>query len=116
MSAATRTALSAAVNAVTGINCTPYFRQSTKAGDAMVRLDRHTRSSNGFGFMATWQVLMVLPQDIVTAEKYLDSKVTELVDALSSELIVTTVVPQELVLDNGVRIPVVVIEGSRETD
>lgn len=114
MSAAVRAAIAAAVETVPGLSCAPYFRQTTKAGDGMVRLDRLTRSQNGFGFMATWQVLLVLPQDVQAAEKYLERITPALIAALAEELIVTTVTPQELVLDNGVRVPVVVIEGNRE--
>lgn len=112
MSTEFREALSTAVNTVEGLNCTPYFRQSTKPGDAMVRLDRKVRDSSGFGFMATWAVVVILPQDMATAEKYLDAKVGPLVSAISEELVVTTVTPQQLALDTGL-VPCVFIEGNR---
>lgn len=112
MSAAIRQAIASAVNTVEGINCTPYFRQTTKTGDAMVRLDRKRRDDSGFGYIATWQVVVILPQDIATAEKYLDEKVDALVSALSEEVVVTTVTPQQLALDTGA-VPCVFIEGNR---
>lgn len=104
-----------AASTVAGISCTPYFRQSTKTGDGMVRLD-HNDYPDRFGGLSTWQVLVVLPQDIASAEKYLDSKIPDLVTALSEALVVRRVTPQELALDNGTRLPVVVIEGIRESD
>lgn len=116
MSAATRLAISTAASTVDGITCTPNYRQITRAGEACVRLDRHDRSENGFGFVVTWQVMVCLPQSIADAETYLDEKAPLLVAALSEEMIVTSVIPQELVLDNSVTVPVVVIEGSRESD
>ena len=114
MNADDRIAISTAASTVEGINCTPYFRQSTKPGDAMVRLDRMDRDSSGFGFMAVWQVVVMLPQDLAAAEKYLDEKVAALVTAISEELVVTRVAPQQLALDTGL-VPVVFIEGNRAT-
>lgn len=114
MSAAVRAALAAAASSVEGIHCSPYFRQTTKPGDAMVRLDQ-INIPNPFGGITTWQVLVVLPQDIETAEKYMDDKVPLLFEALSNEAVVRKATPQELVIDTG-RVPVVVIELTRESD
>jgi hypothetical protein len=112
MSAEIRQALADAANTVVGINCTPYFRQSTKPGDAMVRLDRKRRDDSGFGFMATWQVVVILPQDFAAAEKYLDEMAPALVEAVSQELVITDVTPQQLALDTAT-VPVVFIQGNR---
>lgn len=109
-----RTAIAAALSVVDGIKCTPNFRQTTKPGDAMVRLERMTRDESGFSYMNTWQVLVILPQDIATAEKYLDTRVDSLVTAVSEELVVTSVTPQQLSIDTGL-VPVVVVEGNRAT-
>jgi hypothetical protein len=114
MSAASRTAIAAAANSVSGIHCNPYFVQTTKAGDAMVRLQQITYP-NVFGGVATWQVLVLLPQDIATAERYLEEKVPALVEALGTEMTVTTVQPQQLALETG-SVPCVVIEGTRATE
>ena len=112
MSADVRNLIADAANTVTGFNVTPYFRQTTKPGDGMVRLERMNRDTSGFAYMYIWQVLIVLPQDIAQAEKFLDEHVSSLVTAISEELIVTTVTPQQLALDTGT-IPVVLIEGNR---
>lgn len=114
MSAEVREKIAAAASAVEGVNCTPYFRQSTKPGDAMVRLDRMVRDESGFAYMVTWQVVVMLPQDIATAEKWLDANTTLLIEAISEELVVTTVTPQQMALDTGV-VPCVLIEGNRAT-
>jgi len=114
MSAEVREAIAQAANAVDGIHVSAYFRQTTKPGDGMVRLERINRDTSGFGYMNIWQVLVVLPQDIAQAEQYLDEKVSDLVEAISEELIVTSVTPQQLALDTGT-IPVVLIEGNRAT-
>lgn len=112
MSAEVRTLIANAANTVEGINCTPYFRQSTKPGDAMVRLDRMVRDASGFAYMFTWQVVVMLPQDVAQAEKWLDANLPSLIDAVNEELVVTTVTPQQLQLDTGT-VPVVFIEGNR---
>jgi hypothetical protein len=108
----TRQALATAASTVEGIHCTPYVRQTTKAGDAMVRLDR-INYPNAFGGVVTWQVWVVLPQDVQSAEKYLDSKVPPLVTALAEEMVVASVTPGQLALDTDVVLGVS-IEGTRE--
>lgn len=116
MSEAVRTAISTAVQSVDGVSCSPYFRQTTKAGDAMVVLARMTRDANGFGFVNTWQVQVLLPQDLAAAEKYMESKLPALIAAVEQELVIQTITPQEAVLDNGIKLPCLVIEGNRESD
>lgn len=114
MSAAARTAIATAASAVEGVNCTPYYRQTTKPGDALVRLDRTFRDDTHFGFMAVWQVVVILPQDLATAEKWLDEHMDSIVEELSEVVVITTVTPQQLALDTGL-VPCVVIEGNRAT-
>lgn len=115
MSAAVRQLLADAANTITGVNVAPYFRQSTKTGDGMVRLDRMTRASNGFGFVNSWQVIVCLPQDLAAAEKYLEQNVSALVEALGEVMVVASVTPQQLALDTGL-VPCVFIEGHREQE
>lgn len=79
----------------------------------MVRLDR-IEYPNSLGGVCYWQVLIVLPQDVSQAEKWLETKADALVDAIGDEITVDTLTPQELVLDNGTKLPVVVIAGTRE--
>ena len=114
MSDAVRTAIADAASTVSGVNVTPYFRQTTRAGDGMVRLDHATRDANGFGYVDTWHVLVLLPSDIAQAEQWLEANLNDLADAVGTELLISTITPSELVLDNGVTVPAVVIEGHRE--
>ena len=109
---AVREAISAAVNTVEGFNCSPWFKQTTRTGDAIVSYAGSTRSENGFGYMNRWQVLVILPADIANAEKYLTDHLDALITAVESELIVQTVTPSTLTLDVGT-VPGVVIEGVR---
>ena len=114
MSEAVRTALAEAANTVDGISVQPWFRSSTKAGDGMVRLDRITYP-NPFGGIRTWQVLIVLPQDLAQAERYLEDKTPALVEALGNEMAVDSATPQQIALDTGA-LPCLVIEGHRAED
>ena len=114
MSEAVRTAIAEAASTVDGVTVTAYFRQTTRAGDGMVRLDHATRDANGFGFVDTWHVLVLLPTDIAQAETWLETRIDTLAEAVGTELVISTMTPSELVLDNGVTVPAVVIEGHRE--
>lgn len=115
MSAFVREALANAANKVDGITIHPYYTQTTDPGSGIVTLAR-IAYPNKFGGMVTWQVLILLPQDLATAEKYLESKVPSVVAELGPEMTVTSVTPQEVVFDTGVKLPCAVIEGTREED
>jgi len=115
VSQAIRTAIAMAVESVAGIKCSPYFQQTTTPGSGMVRLDR-IEYPNRFGGVAFWQVLILLPQELAPAEKYMEGKVPELYEALAPELAVTSISPREIVLNDGVRLPCLVIEGHREEE
>jgi hypothetical protein len=109
-----RQALADAASSVEGINCRPNFVQSTRPGDAMVRLD-HIDYPNAFGGIRTWQVAVILPQDYAAAEKFLDEKTPDLIAALGPHMQITRVTPAQLALDTAT-VPVVFIEGAREED
>lgn len=108
-----RTDIATAASTVAGVNVTPNYRQDLGPGQGFVRFEARTRSSNGAGFMNTWQVWLALPQDLVTAETWLEANIDALVDAVSTAMVVTTVTPNELVLGAGNKINGVVIEGAR---
>lgn len=117
--AAVRTAISAAASTVpwetdpaSFLNCSPYFRQTTKPGDAMVRRDR-TLYPNPFGGIVYWQVIIILPSSLSAAEAKLDLILPALISAVETELVIDSVTPQQLALDSGL-IPVVILEGHRE--
>lgn len=113
MSAEVRLALATAASTVEGITCAPYFQQSTKPGSAMVRRD-NTNYPDKFGGWVTWQVLVMLPQDLASAEKFLDEKVPALRAALAPEMRVTDAIPQQLALPDGGNVPILLMQGSRE--
>ncbi|HEY0889655.1 MAG TPA: hypothetical protein VGE38_08605 [Nocardioides sp.] len=114
MSAATRQAIAAAANTVTGISCTPYHRQSLKPGDGCVRLANRKRSATGFGYVDTWQVWVALAQNVADAEKWLDDHTTELADALEAEISVQSITPAQLQIGAGAAVNGVIVEGARE--
>lgn len=117
MTEAIRTAIAAAASTVDGVNVTPYFRQVARPGEGVVRKDRTTYPDPvPFGGIDTWQVLIVIPQDLATSERWLEDHQDALVDALEAELIIRSVTPKELVTTPGpnpTTVPVVVIEGDR---
>lgn len=109
-----RETLAAAASTVDGITVTPYFRQTTAAGQGLVRLD-HTDYPNSLGGLDTWQVCIFLPSDSAAAEKFLEAKKPALRDALAAAMIVRRITPGQLALDTGT-VPVVIIEGQREEE
>lgn len=110
----TRTALATAASTVAGVTCTPYYRQSLRAGDAAVRLDRRGRDDNGY-WLDTWQVWVALHQDAASAEKWLDAHLDDLASALSAEMTITTIMPADIALaTGGGSINGVIVEGVRE--
>ena len=104
----------AAAASIPGVSVAPWYRQTTKPLEGMVRLER-VAYPNRLGGINTWQVLIVLPQDIATAERWLDLKIPALAAAVGQEMTVSSIAPQELVTDGG-KVPVVVITGNRETE
>lgn len=115
MSLAARNALATAASSVAGVKATPYYRQSGKVGDAFVRLDRVARDSSGFGYMATWQVCVVLSQDQAHAERWIDDNLPALTTALEHQGVVTTAQPVQLALETGT-VPALVITLAREQE
>lgn len=113
MSLETRTLIAAAVSNLDGITCSKYYKQSAKAGTAMVRLAATRVDDTGFGWVETWQVLVVLPSDRAASEVWLDDMFEPLADALAEVLIVQSFTPTDVVFDSGATIPAVVIEGVR---
>lgn len=115
MSADVRQTLADAASTVEGVSVSPYFRQSTKPGDGMVRFDRAERDSTGHGFIDTWWVVVMLPKDTKSAEQWIEAKTPALIGALESHLIIIRFSPQQLALDTGTT-PVLIFEGKRERD
>jgi hypothetical protein len=115
MSLAVRTAIATSASGVEGIECSPYFVQTTAAGMAMVRLDR-IEYPNPFGGVCHWNVVVLLPQDQAEAEKYLEEKVPLIRAAIEEHLVITQVQPQRLEITGVGILPCVFINGHREQE
>lgn len=111
----TRTELAAAANTVTGITAHEYVVGHTDPGTVYPRLDR-IEYPNPFGGVAHWNVVLVLPQDYADAERYVETTLPALKDALDPHLIITAVVLQRLQLEGVGVLPVAFINGHREQD
>lgn len=107
-----REALVEAANSVDGINVSPYYRQTTKVFTGFVTYQRSTRDASGLGFMDSWSVVIVLPQDAVAAEKAIEEKFDALNAALKKELVIQTVQPITLVFDQA-QVNALSVEGVR---
>lgn len=111
----TRSDLTAAAGTVEGIRAHPYVVGDTDPGTVYPRLDR-IEYPNPFGGVAYWNVVLVLPQDLEAAERYLEEKLPALKAALDPHLVITSVAMQRLQLDGVGTLPVAFINGHRETD
>lgn len=112
MNAGDRTEIAAAVNATGLVKVAAYYRQNIKPGDGFVTWVAQAIGEDGIGFVDTWQVWVALAKSVADAEKWLDTNLTTLRDALDTELTVTTIRAGELPLGantvNGV-----ILEGAR---
>lgn len=110
-----RTALADAANNHLGARrVTPYYRQSTTAGWGWVSLARADRDSSGFGYLDTFEIRIVLSQEIAKAEAWIDEHVDALVAAVAEEMVVTSWSPAVLNLDSKSTVNALIIEGVRE--
>lgn len=115
MSVDVRKAIADAASTAAGISCNPYYVQSTKPGQAMVRLDR-IEYPDKFGGVCHWNVIVMVPQDQAQAEKYLDEKIPAVREAIAGELVVTQIQPQRLELKGAGVVLCVFINGHREQE
>lgn len=109
----TRTDIATAASTVEGITGHPYVVGDTDPGTVYPRLDR-IEYPNPFGGIAHWNVVLVLPQDLAEAEKYLEANLPDLKTALEPHLFITTVQLQRLQLDGVGILPIASINGHRE--
>lgn len=112
--AAVRQALAAAASTVEGLVGQENFVVATNPGNVLIRYDR-TEYPNRFGGVVYWSLVLVLPQDPTAAEVFLEAKGPALRDAVSAELVVTTVIPQPIDFGAG-SIPCAVFTGHREEE
>lgn len=112
MSAAVRQAIATAVSTVEGVTCTPYHREVTKAGESWVRLDRIAVDDSRFGSISTWQVVVLLPQNLVQAETQIDELGQALIEATEDVWAFQSLTPGQIPIANTT-VPCVVLEGAR---
>lgn len=103
-----RVDLAEAASALEGVVVYPYFRQTTAPGSGFVRVESIDRDDSGFGFMVTWQVAVVLPQDLANADRWVEERVVDLIAALEPEGAVMGAQPVQLNLD-GPTVPALIV-------
>jgi hypothetical protein len=108
-----RDEIAEAASSVAGVDVVPYYRQSARVGDGFVRLAGKAKAANGFGYVDTWDVLIVLPQDLVTAEKFMEQVQAPLLAALDVPMSVQSFTPTSIAFD-ALAVNGVVITGARE--
>lgn len=111
----TRTDLATAASTVEGITAHPSYVQGTDPGLTFVRLER-IDYPNPFGGVAHWNVVVVLPQDIAAAERFVEDHLEPLRLALEPYLAITSAVPQRIEFPGVGVVPCVFINGHREAD
>lgn len=97
----------------TSLDVTEYYRQSVRPGTGFVRLADKNRAENGFGYIDTWDVLVALPQDIVSAEKFIEQIQGPLLAALEGVMHVQSLTPTSIIFD-AQTVPGIVVTGARE--
>ena len=104
-----------AASEVPGITGHPYVVGDTDPGTVYPRIDR-IEYPNPFGAVVHFNVVLVLPQDLAEAERYLEENLPDLKAALEPHLVLTTVQPQRLDIPGVGVLPVAFINGHREAD
>lgn len=94
----------------------PKYRQTARPGDAWPRLVGRNRASNGFGFVDTWEVWVILPQKLDDAETWLEAHLDTLLAQLDRPLFfrgIESAVPAEVVL-GAIATNALILTGARE--
>jgi hypothetical protein len=89
-----------------------HYQPISRVGEGCVRLDR-IEFPNGLAGRAFWQVFIVMPNDVASAERWLDFNLSQLYEAARSVMTVTSIRAVELTHD-AAAVPAVCIEGTRE--
>lgn len=113
MSAAARQALATAASTVDRVNVSDYYRQVTSPGSGYVHLDR-IEYPDRLGGVCFWNVVVILPTDLATAERFIEETAAPLREALSAEMVVTSARPEQLNLTGAGLLPCLFINGHRE--
>lgn len=111
----TRAELATALNAVEGIRAHAYYEQGTRAGLAYVRLER-IEYPNPFGGVARWSVVVILPQDLAKAERFVEDNLPALHEAVDPHLAITSAELQRINFDSSGVLLALIITGHREAD
>lgn len=111
----TRSELAAALSTVPDISGNEYVVGTLSPGTAYPRLDR-IEYPNPFGGVAFWNVVVVLPQSLPDAERYVEAKLPALYEALGPHLVITAARMERLSIPNTGEIPALFINGHREAD
>jgi hypothetical protein len=111
----TRTEIVAALQGLDGITAHEHVVATLEPGTAYARLDR-IEYPNRFGGVAFWNVVLVLPQALPDAERFLEQHLHPVKDALSPVLPITSVVPQRLEIPGTATVTVAFFNGHREAD
>ncbi|RYB91002.1 hypothetical protein EUA93_18885 [Nocardioides oleivorans] len=105
--------IAAAATGSLDVTIYPEYRQTLQAYTGFVKWNGRARDDSGLGWIDTWQVWFALPQDVRTAEQWLADRLDDLLGAISTELVITNVVPADLVLGGGGSTNGLIIEGAR---
>ncbi|HSX66670.1 hypothetical protein [Nocardioides sp.] len=95
------------------VNVTARYRQTLTPFEGFVRLARKAIDDSRLGFMDTWQIWLALPQDVATAEEWIDNHGDALLAAVNTEATALDLTPSVLVLDAN-SVPGIVITAARE--
>lgn len=112
MSATVRQEIADAANTVDGVHVHPYYRQGGQAGSGNIQFAR-IDFPNIFGGIVRWEVVILLPVDIASAQKRADELIPQLWQALSEAMSVDDVTAGTTSQDNRSGQPCLLVAGHR---
>jgi hypothetical protein len=107
-----REEIAAAANTVAGVNVQPYYTQGGRSGSGNVTLTR-VEYPNPFGGIGYWEVIVLLPVDIESAQRQAETLLPLLYGAMDGVLAVTSVSFGTTSQDNRSGQPCLIIAGHR---
>ncbi|MFB6726791.1 hypothetical protein ACFCV3_41870 [Kribbella sp. NPDC056345] len=110
-----RQTLADAANTVPGVHVHPYYRQGGKTGHGNVVLAR-VDYPNIFGGIGQWEVIVLLPVDVESAQNKADELIPLLYAALSEAMAVDSVTFGTTSQDNRSGQPCLIAAGHREME
>ena len=109
-----RDEIAAAASTVDGVECAAFYQAATEPGAAWVERTSTQYTQNlhpSYGAKAYWRVTVVMPDDVVAAEEWIEANQQTLVEAIHEAMTVQSATPQTISQTDSPSLKVLTIDG-----